>query len=164
MNRILESSTCYDILPHSYKVIVFDQQLLVKKALSALLQNGVQSAPIWDTTTHQFVGMLTVTDFIQLILYYFDRSTPIDQALEEIDDLTIISLRDLEMNVLRCLPSNNIIVTPNDTLLAASKLLINNKLHRLPIIDSMENSDQILSVLTQIKILRFLASSVCTNL
>ena len=95
MKEILEKNTCYDILPLSYKVIVFDQSLLVKKALAALLQNAVQSAPVWDTANHQFVGMLTVTDFIQLILYYFDRSTPIDQALEEIDELTITALRGL---------------------------------------------------------------------
>ena len=93
MKKLLEEKTCYDILPLSYKVIFFDQSLLVKKALTALLQNSVQSAPVWDTSEHQFVGMLTVTDFIQLILYYFDRSTPIDQALEEIDELTIIGLR-----------------------------------------------------------------------
>ncbi|KAJ3355254.1 hypothetical protein HDU91_005687 [Kappamyces sp. JEL0680] len=87
--------TCYDVLPASFKVIVFDHSLLLKKALSALLQHGVQSAPIWDSNQHKYVGMLTVTDFIRLILYYFDQSTPLDQALEEIDELTILALRGL---------------------------------------------------------------------
>jgi hypothetical protein len=68
-------------------------------------------------------------------------------------------LVELEKNVLHCLPLKNVIVSPNDSLMAASKLLILNKLHRLPIIDSMPNSDQVLSVLTQIKILRFIAST-----
>lgn len=74
--------TCYDLLPVSYKVIVLDTSLLVKKALAALLQHGalaarlaiacnsvlmstcsmvpgVQSAPLWDSTTMRFAGMLT---------------------------------------------------------------------------------------------------------
>jgi hypothetical protein len=55
----LEQHNCYDILPRSFKVIVFDRTLLVKKALAALLQHGVPSAPVWDSAQHKFVGMLT---------------------------------------------------------------------------------------------------------
>lgn len=55
----LEQYSCYDILPFSFKVIIFDHTLLVKKALAALLQHGVPSAPVWDSANHQFVGMLT---------------------------------------------------------------------------------------------------------
>lgn len=95
----LRQNTCYDILPLSFKVIVFDTELKLKKALSALIQHGVQSAPVWSSKEQKFIGMLTgnfiliVTDFIQLIIYYVDRSLVIDQALEEIENLTIGGLR-----------------------------------------------------------------------
>jgi 5'-AMP-activated protein kinase regulatory gamma subunit len=57
--QTLLDHTCYEVLPSSFKVIVFDQSLLLKKALSALVQHGVQSAPIWDSKHHKYVGMLT---------------------------------------------------------------------------------------------------------
>ena len=40
MCSFLKEHTAYDVLPVSYRVIVFDTRLLVKKALSALVQNG----------------------------------------------------------------------------------------------------------------------------
>lgn len=65
---LLETNTCYDALPMSFKVIVFDQTLLVKKALSALLQYQVPSAPIWNTKEQRFIGMLT--GIFLCIVYY----------------------------------------------------------------------------------------------
>lgn len=62
----LEQHSCYDILPFSFKVIIFDHTLLVKKALAALLQHGVPSAPVWDSANHLFVGMLTGKAWIYL--------------------------------------------------------------------------------------------------
>jgi predicted transcriptional regulator len=91
----LRQNTCYDILPLSYKVIAFDTELKLTKALSALLQHGVQSAPVWSSKEQRFVGMLTVTDFIQLILYYVDRSLEVDEAVHDIERLTICDLRSV---------------------------------------------------------------------
>jgi predicted transcriptional regulator len=54
------------MLPISLKIIVFDNTLLLKKALAVLLQHGVQSAPVWDSKEQKYIGMLT--GFILLIL------------------------------------------------------------------------------------------------
>ncbi|KAI8892903.1 hypothetical protein BC833DRAFT_616062 [Globomyces pollinis-pini] len=156
--KVLHTHTCYDLLSPSFKVIVFDCSLLVKKALAALLQHGVQAAPVWDSRQQKFVGMLTVTDFIQLILYYFDQSSSVDEALLEIDELTIGGLRDLERDTLKCLPNSTITIQPLESLYNASRLLIKNHLHRLPLLESTPKSDTIISVLTQNKILRFIAA------
>lgn len=40
----------YDLIPTSAKLVVFDTQLLVKKAFFALVYNGVRAAPLWDST------------------------------------------------------------------------------------------------------------------
>lgn len=40
MCSFLKQHTAYDVLPVSYRLIVFDTRLLVKKALNALVQNG----------------------------------------------------------------------------------------------------------------------------
>ena len=62
---------CYDIMPKSAKVVVFDTQLLVKKAFFALIYNGVRSAPLWDSKNQKFIGMLTITDFILILQKYY---------------------------------------------------------------------------------------------
>ena len=36
----LQGQTCYDMLPQSYKVIIFDTTLMVNKAFFAMVQNG----------------------------------------------------------------------------------------------------------------------------
>ncbi|CAO3615464.1 unnamed protein product [Cunninghamella echinulata] len=63
MCSFLKQHTAYDVLPVSYRLIVFDTHLLVKKALAALVQNGIVSAPLWDSATQNYAGMLTVADF-----------------------------------------------------------------------------------------------------
>jgi 5'-AMP-activated protein kinase, regulatory gamma subunit len=58
-SEIFTSRNCYEILPQSFKMIVFDTTLLLKKALAVLVQHGVQSAPVWDSQAQKFIGMLT---------------------------------------------------------------------------------------------------------
>ena len=41
MCSFLKEHTAYDVLPVSYRLIVFDTRLLVKKALNVLVQNGI---------------------------------------------------------------------------------------------------------------------------
>jgi 5'-AMP-activated protein kinase regulatory gamma subunit len=91
--HLLCTTSCYDLLPLSSKQVIFDKNLLVKKALAALLQHSLQSAPLWDSSTHSFCGMLTVTDFILLILYYYQ--TPTDSAQENINLLKIHRLKEV---------------------------------------------------------------------
>ncbi|TPX64931.1 hypothetical protein SpCBS45565_g05536 [Spizellomyces sp. 'palustris'] len=153
----LKRHTCYDLLPVSYKIIVLDTSLLVKKALAALLQHGVQSAPLWDSSEQRFAGMLTVTDFIYLIRYYYNH-TSYESAIEEIEQLQIGGLRDIErkMEVLR---PRNISIHPMQTLYEASKLLLDDHLHRLPLVDRSGDQETVVSVVTQYKILKYLAAN-----
>jgi hypothetical protein len=62
---------CYDLIPTSAKLVVFDTQLQVKKAFYALVYNGVRAAPLWDSDKQKFCGMLTITDFIRILQKYY---------------------------------------------------------------------------------------------
>ena len=44
----------YDLIPTSAKLVVFDTQLLVKKAFFALVYNGVRAAPLWDSSKQRY--------------------------------------------------------------------------------------------------------------
>ena len=74
---------CYDLIPTSAKLVVFDTQLLVKKAFFALVYNGVRAAPLWDSTRQRFVGMLTIPDFIRILQMYYKSPTVEIEELEE---------------------------------------------------------------------------------
>lgn len=63
--------------------MVFDTQLLVKKAFFALVSNGVRAAPLWDSAQQDFVGMLTITDFIHILRKYHGSPTVRMDELEE---------------------------------------------------------------------------------
>ena len=52
---------CYDLIPTSAKLVVFDTQLLVKKAFFALVYNGVRAAPLWDSSKQRFVVILILS-------------------------------------------------------------------------------------------------------
>lgn len=43
----------------------------MKKAFFALVTNGVRAAPLWDSKKQSFVGMLTITDFINILHRYY---------------------------------------------------------------------------------------------
>ena len=75
--------TCYDLIPTSAKLVVFDTQLLVKKAFFALVYNGVRAAPLWHSPTQRFVGMLTITDFIRILQMYYKSP---DLEMEELEE------------------------------------------------------------------------------
>lgn len=74
---------CYDLVPTSAKLVVFDTQLLVKKAFYALVYNGVRAAPLWDSKRQEFVGMLTITDFIKILKMYYKSPNSSMDELEE---------------------------------------------------------------------------------
>lgn len=76
----MKSHRCYDLVPTSSKLVVFDTSLQVKqihiykdkkialpelfvliifqvkKAFFALVSNGVRAAPLWDSNKQCFVG------------------------------------------------------------------------------------------------------------
>lgn len=44
---------------------------------------GVRAAPLWDSSRHAFVGMLTITDFILILRTYYNSP---DLRIEELED------------------------------------------------------------------------------
>lgn len=145
--RFFRKYRCYDLIPVSAKLVVFDTQLIVKKAFNALINNGCRAAPLWDSATQNFVGMLSVTDLIQIIRTYHKSPTI---KLEDVEDQKIEVWRSLLNQEDRPLVK----IGPDDCLLDAIKTLKKNKVHRLPIIDP--ETGNVLYILTHKRILRFL--------
>ncbi|KAG0289964.1 AMP-activated serine/threonine-protein kinase regulatory subunit [Linnemannia gamsii] len=157
METFLKQHSAYDVLPVSYRQIVMDTTLLVKKALSVLMQYGIVSAPLWDSTKRKFAGMLTATDFINLIQFYYSHSS-YSVANREMELFQISQLRDVE-KVIGVPPPELFSLHPLQSLYDACHLLVESRAHRLPLVDvdSETGEEMIVSVLTQYRILKFIA-------
>lgn len=110
----LKGRTSYDSFPVSFRLIVLDAKLEVRKALQCLLSNGaplndshlgsghltlaihqgVVSAPLWNSEKSCFAGMFTVSDIIHLIQYYYKSST-YEGAAADVETLRLESLRGM---------------------------------------------------------------------
>ncbi|XP_054847331.1 5'-AMP-activated protein kinase subunit gamma-2 isoform X1 [Eublepharis macularius] len=146
--RFMRSHKCYDIVPTSSKLVVFDTTLQVKKAFFALVANGVRAAPLWESKKQSFVGMLTITDFINILHRYY--KSPMVQ-IYELEEHKIETWRELYLQE-TFKPLVNI--SPDASLFDAVYSLIKNKIHRLPVIDPV--SGNALYILTHKRILKFL--------
>ncbi|XP_041097664.1 5'-AMP-activated protein kinase subunit gamma-1 isoform X1 [Polyodon spathula] len=146
--HFMKSHRCYDLVPTSSKLVVFDTSLQVKKAFFALVSNGVRAAPLWDSKKQCFVGMLTITDFINILHRYY--KSPLVQ-IYELEEHKIETWRELYLqDSFKPLVS----ISPNASLYDAVSSLIKNKIHRLPVIDPLTGNT--LYILTHKRILKFL--------
>ncbi|KAL3045630.1 hypothetical protein OYC64_013815 [Pagothenia borchgrevinki] len=151
--NFMKSHSCYDAIPTSCKLVIFDTKLQVKKAFYALVANGLRAAPLWDSKLQRFVGMLTITDFINILHCYY--KSPFVQ-MYELERHKIETWRgDSFQNVhLQCFNHFLIHIPPEASLFDAIYSLLKNKIHRLPVIDPV--SGNVLHILTHKRILKFL--------
>uniref|UniRef100_A0A8C2Q8E0 Protein kinase, AMP-activated, gamma 2 non-catalytic subunit a n=1 Tax=Cyprinus carpio TaxID=7962 RepID=A0A8C2Q8E0_CYPCA len=139
--RFMKLHKCYDIVPTSSKLVVFDTTLQVR-ALSELMYLSCFSA-----------GMLTITDFINILHRYY--KSPMVQ-IYELEEHKIETWRELYLQE-TFKPLVNI--SPDASIFDAVYSLIKNKIHRLPVIDPV--SGNALYILTHKRILKFLQLFVC---
>uniref|UniRef100_A0AAY4AT21 CBS domain-containing protein n=1 Tax=Denticeps clupeoides TaxID=299321 RepID=A0AAY4AT21_9TELE len=136
--KFMKKHCCYDAIPTSCKLVIFDTSLQVKKAFFALVANGLRAAPLWDNKSQRFVGMLTITDFIHILHEYYKSpmvSTQLLLARGEFQDIFTP-------------------LDPSSSLFDAIYSLLKYKIHRLPVIDP--GSGNVLHILTHKRILKFL--------
>ncbi|KAI0215520.1 5'-AMP-activated protein kinase subunit gamma-2 [Lamellibrachia satsuma] len=155
--KFMKAHKCYDLIPTSSKLVVFDTQLNVKKAFFALVYNGVRAAPLWDSKQQDFVGMLTITDFIKILQKYYkspqenrtDSGHPFVH-MDELEEHKIATWRE----VLNDYSKPLVHIDPDSSLFDAIYMLCHNKVHRLPVINKLTGNA--LYILTHKRILRFL--------
>ncbi|KDQ19917.1 hypothetical protein BOTBODRAFT_27333 [Botryobasidium botryosum FD-172 SS1] len=158
IRTFLKGRSSYDVFPVSFRLIVLDNKLEAKKALQALMANGVVSAPLWNSETSRFAGMFTVSDIIHLIQYYYHSASSYDNATADVQHFRLESLREIERE-LNVPPPPLISIHPLKPLFDACKLLIQSTARRLPLLDYDEKTGDeiVISVLTQYRVLKFIA-------
>ncbi|KAI2470253.1 CBS-domain-containing protein [Annulohypoxylon bovei var. microspora] len=154
LRNFLRVRTSYDVLPLSFRLIVLDNDLLIRKSLDILIQNGIVSAPLWDSQQSRFAGLLTATDYINLIQYYCQFPEHID----DVDKFRLSSLRDIE-RAIGVLPLETVSVHPSQPLYEACSRMLKSRARRIPLVDVDHETERetVVSVITQYRILKFIA-------
>ncbi|KAJ2979016.1 hypothetical protein NUW58_g7312 [Xylaria curta] len=154
LRDFLRVRTSYDVLPLSFRLIILDNDLLIKKSLNILIQNGIVSAPLWDSHRAKFAGLLTATDYINLIQYYCQFPEHIDN----VDKFRLSSLRDIE-KAIGVLPIETVSVHPSKPLYEACRRMLKTRARRIPLVDIDDETgrETVVSVITQYRILKFIA-------
>ncbi|VDK75375.1 unnamed protein product [Anisakis simplex] len=67
--RLLQYNACYDAMPASSKMVVFDVNLQLRKAFNGLIYQNTRHVLLSDPESDgSVVGILSVTDFIRVLL------------------------------------------------------------------------------------------------
>uniref|UniRef100_A0A672PYZ7 5'-AMP-activated protein kinase subunit gamma-1-like n=2 Tax=Sinocyclocheilus grahami TaxID=75366 RepID=A0A672PYZ7_SINGR len=115
------------------------------KCYSTLLKTRCSCSPCAISV---FAGMLTITDFINILHRYY--RSPMVQ-IYELEEHKIETWREVYLQY----SLNSLIsITPDASLFEAIYSLLKNKIHRLPVIDP--ESGNVLHILTHKRILKFL--------
>ncbi|KAK0281451.1 AMP-activated serine/threonine-protein kinase regulatory subunit [Friedmanniomyces endolithicus] len=178
IRAFLKVRTSYDVLPLSYRLIVFDTSLLVKKSLSILTQQGavrsddstnigygfltdnttgIVSAPLWDSKTSTFAGLLTTSDYINVVQYYWQNP----DALAQVDQFKLNSLREIE-RAIGVTPIETVSIHPSRPLYEACRRMLESRARRIPLVDVDDETrrEMVVSVITQYRILKFVSVNV----
>ena len=88
----LKSATCYDLVPDSGKVVVFDENIPIRLAYYAMVEHGSNddavndighlATPVWDLKKQQLSGIITVREIIQILKYGY-RTDSIAEIMDQ---------------------------------------------------------------------------------
>mmetsp|Transcript_32902 Transcript_32902/g.99240 ORF Transcript_32902/g.99240 Transcript_32902/m.99240 type:complete len:336 (+) Transcript_32902:3525-4532(+) len=78
----LQSRSVFELIRTSGKVIVFEMNIPIQLAFYALLEHDSVAAPLWDSVQREFVGLMTITDFVDILRHYHDEYGRTGAAIE----------------------------------------------------------------------------------
>ncbi|CAF2504470.1 unnamed protein product [Rotaria sp. Silwood2] len=147
--------SCYDCMPKSGKVLLLDARLSIRKAFFALVYNSVRAALVWHAATSSNIGLITISDFINMLIAAYDSKW------NSVATLETSSILEWKQNLQKktgvydqSLDTTIIQLSPEDSLYTAILTLIERKVHRIPVVDPLTHD--FLFLITHKRILKFL--------
>ncbi|CAM6040437.1 unnamed protein product [Sphagnum compactum] len=122
----------YELLPESGKVVALDVTLPVKQAFHALYEQGIPAAPLWDSASQQFVGMLTASDFITILQQLASNGAVFPE--EELETHTIAEWKEEKKGLVNMTQHSLVSVGPDDTLRHVVDELLSRDVAQLPVL------------------------------
>lgn len=136
----------------SKQVVTVDAYDTVHSALEIMLENRVHTLPVVDGQMH-CVGILSTSDFVDVA---FDIGNSLGVAEHQSEGWWEMFIRNISQNagdrsVMDLMSEEVISVEPGQSLADAATLIIQERLHRLPVID---DDNRLVGILSTIDILR----------
>ncbi|CAI9113776.1 OLC1v1014446C2 [Oldenlandia corymbosa var. corymbosa] len=172
LSVFLSSSTAYDLMPNSVKVIALDVDVSVRQAFHFMYEEGIAVVPLWDEESTRITGILTSSDFISILLHL--HSNPASLTDEEIEKHTISAWKDLKFRLHADMigsPHRNnrralIQAGPDETLKEIAVKILHNKISVVPVLDITQDGScpQLLSIMCLSRILKHLCRQLRRHL
>jgi len=162
--RMLSKVTSFDLVPESGKLVVLDVGLTVQTAFQALRENGIKSAPLWESEERQFIGMISVSDFVEILVECYSDAVqgsiggPVPNANPDPQECDAFVQNQLQRPLsywrerLKSLP-HLVFVTPEDSVLECVYVMLQQSIHRVAVLDS--DSNTVLFLMTHTTILNY---------
>ncbi|KAL0441764.1 UNVERIFIED_CONTAM: Sucrose nonfermenting 4-like protein [Sesamum radiatum] len=163
--HLLTSST-YELIPNSGKVLALDVEVDVEQAFHVMYDSGLAVVPLWDENRGQMVGMLTASDFILILLQLHRNHAMFGNA--ELEVRTIATWKDWKLqhhrDIIRAMvPLQRrplIHAGPDDSLADVASRILQNNISAVPIIHSVDGYSP---TLLHIASLAGILKDVCRN-
>ncbi|CAJ0609299.1 unnamed protein product [Cylicocyclus nassatus] len=161
--HFLQLSQCYQAMATNNKVVVFTDDLSVRKAFYALVSNSTRTGLIADSNTMNLTGVLSITDFTMVLMMLWKyrenieemRGTPLTQLqFNEMDIANMEIKRWKELLRKRGNQREFISVNTSESLFHAVELLSKHRIHRLPVLD--KHSGDCAFILTHRRVLHYI--------
>ncbi|KAL8171724.1 hypothetical protein V2J09_023528 [Rumex salicifolius] len=141
ISLFLSQHTAYELLPESGKVVTLDVNLPVKQAFHILYEQGIPTAPLWDSTKGQFVGVLSAVDFVLILRELGTHGSNLTE--EELETHSILAWKEGKSHLYRQMDGNGrlnhrglVQAGPYDSLKDLASKILENKVSTVPIIHS----------------------------
>eukprot|EP01064_Diplonema_japonicum_P019784 TRINITY_DN2861_c0_g2_i2.p1 TRINITY_DN2861_c0_g2~~TRINITY_DN2861_c0_g2_i2.p1 ORF type:complete len:375 (+),score=80.46 TRINITY_DN2861_c0_g2_i2:82-1206(+) len=143
MLRFFKTKTCYDAMLSSTQIVIVDINLPLRTAFVSALENKVPCGILWDPMTNTHAGMMTVTDYITILL----RTRESGESIIELQNRSIRLWRDDErmQRDSRTNKKELIYIRLDKDLGEVLKALYTNRIKRIPVVSQ---AGEVISVLT----------------
>ncbi|OMJ20229.1 5'-AMP-activated protein kinase subunit gamma [Smittium culicis] len=160
ISTFLKQHNGYELIPISYRLTVFDTELLLKKAMAILIQNEEDVAALWDSKRQKFYGLVSSNNLVNIIQYYYINFS----LAEAIDDINSIKLSGY-IDVLfenYSISTTQLKNSPLESLYKISKQLISKNCSSIVLVDTdpISKTDVLASTLSTYQIIQFISSNI----
>jgi len=158
---IFNDTKCYDLMQISSKGTVFETTIPFQLAFFALVEHDTDVAPLWDPERRQFVGLMTVGDYINALRVWRTQRLPTTElTARTISDMlafsSAMSLHSQQQTnqVVRFRHADFQTIDAEDSVVQLCLLLIRSGIDYVPVLDP--DNGNLVSILGYLDIVHLL--------
>ena len=88
ITNFLSGHTVYEAIPENMKILVFNEDLLIKDSIKAMVKEDIYCGLLWSTSKNTFIGIFTIRDILGLLVTTYKQLVKYLNDHEEIDSIS----------------------------------------------------------------------------